>query len=171
MTKSIDLKIEADLSLQLSLYYAMKIIPILLRGSLKEDLSYNFGAIYPITQGEWEVSIQTVSFEYNKSRNKKIPDPPRINEFLYISCNYVENVNILANEERTVERSTLSVLLVDIAAGQKKHFPFTVRDYFHISSPSRKFILQVRDEHNEQLPDAVQNKLNITVALLFRRKS
>ena len=142
----------------------MKLIPVLLRGNLTADLSYNFGAAYPITKGNWQIAIKTVAFDYREQ-----PTVPVLDLFLYLSCNYVEETRIHASEESSVEPAILSLLHVNMKGGEKKEFTFTNRDFFEVSSPTRKLMFYIRDEHNASLPQGLQEKLNITVLLLLRR--
>ncbi len=149
----------------------MRLVPILLRGNLEEDLQYNFGSIYAISQGSWEIAIQCVAFEYMKSSNPRIPDPPPVNLFLYLSCNYVEDTRALISGESSVQPAVLSLLHLNIKSGEKKSFNFENRDFFQVSAPTQKLFFYFRDEHNRQLPTTVQQKMNTTVILLLRRRA
>ena len=146
----------------------MKLVPILLRGNFTKDLMYNFGAIFPVTKGEWQLSIQTVAFEYMKSSDRR-PDPPPINEFLYLSSNYVEETQILSNEESSIKPVVLSLIHINLKPGEKKVIQFAVRDFFNISSPTKKLFLFLRDEHYEPFKNNIAEKLNVTIMLLLRR--
>ncbi len=145
----------------------MKNIPVVLRGTVQQDLEYNFGVAYPITKGDWQIALKSVGFEYNKGNKKDIPPP--IDIFLSLVCNYVEETRILSSEETSVEPAILSFLHLNIKGGDKKLIEFPVRDFFQVNSPTQKFVLQIRDEHNGKLPEAMSENLSITVMLLFRR--
>ncbi len=149
----------------------MKLIPILLRGTLQEDLQYNFGTVYPISKGTWELAIQSIAFEYLKSNDQQKPDPPPVDEFLYVSCNYVEGTRVFTSEESSIQPAVLSLLHIKIKAGEKKYFPFGNRDYFQVSAPTQKLEFYLKNEHNQRLPNVVEERLNVTVMLLLRRIS
>ncbi len=144
----------------------MKLIPILLRGNLTEDLQYSFGAGYPITKGDWQVALKTVAFHYTEQ-----PTVSPLDLFLYLSCNYVEEIRILPSEEKSLEPAILSLIHINLKGNEKKVFSFAERDFFSITSPTKKLLFYIRDEHNNTLPRTVQENLNVTLLLLFRRKN
>ncbi len=111
----------------------MKTIPVLLRGNLTEDLQYNFGTVYPITKGEWQVAIKHVAFEYSKNK-VKTPVQRAIDSFLYLSCNYVEETFVYASEESSVKSSVLELLYVQLEAGKKQVISPPNRDFYHVGN-------------------------------------
>ncbi len=146
----------------------MKLVPILLRGNLEADLQYNFGAAYAISKGTWEIAIQCVAFEYMRSSTRD-PDPPPVNLFLYLSCNYVEDTRVLTSDESSIQPAVLSLIHLNIKSGEKKCFNFKNRDFFQVSAPTQRLVFYIRDEHNRTPPPAVQKKMNTTAILLLRR--
>ena len=149
----------------------MKIIPLFLRGNLKNPLTYNFGAIYPIKSGEWELSIKSVavSFEQPSGTN---PIPPNLDNFIRVSCNYVETILLDSSQTQSLtSESVLEILHVKLRPGEKKLFDFSNRDYFFVSSPSEKFQCNIENSDGSSLEETIKMHLNVDILILFRRRN
>ncbi len=149
----------------------MKVISILLRGSLEEPLCYNFGALYPVTSGEWELCIKTIGFSYEKSSATE-PDLPNLNKFIRLTCNYVESLSLDQTQTQSqAKESVLAILQLKLNEGEKKLIEFENRDYFFISSPSQKFKVYISNSDGSSLSDTIKKHLHVHILLFFRRRS
>ncbi len=149
----------------------MKLIPILLRGSLEKTLTYNFGALYPVTSGEWELCIKTVAFSYQKL-SPSDPDLPNLNKFVRLTCNYVESLSLDQSQTQSqASESILAILQLKLKGGQKHLIEFKNRDFFFVSSPSQKFKFFISNSDGSNLSDTTKKHLNVHVLLFFRRRS
>ncbi len=118
----------------------MKLIPVLVEGFLKEPLSYNFGSLYPITQGDWELCLNTIALFYTKSKNP--PDPPNINRFIRTTCNCVQNLAFEHSQtQSSLCESVLALHRLKLKAGQKEIFNFSENIFFLCRNLRRNFKL------------------------------
>ncbi len=149
----------------------MKIIPVLVQGSLTEPITYNFGSLYPINKGEWELCLKTLAVTYRNSAAKD-PKPPNLDKFICLRCNYVESLSLNASQTQSISsESVLSILHFKLQPGQKKLYDFSERDYFFVSSPSQKFQFHLLNSDGSSLPDNVKKHLNVQALFLFRRRN
>ncbi len=135
----------------------------------QDSLNYNFGTLYPITQGEWEISLKSLAISYKK-KSSTDPDPPNINTFLRLTCNYVESLSLSDTVSVSTE-SVLSIIHLKLKLGQNAFFNFSERDFFYVSSPKQKFQFKILKVDGTTLPDSLKKNLQFHVLVLFRRIS
>ncbi len=149
----------------------MKLIPVLLRGNLKDCIKCNFGMLYPITNGEWELCVKTIAVSYKK-KSQSDPNPPNLDKFIRLTCNYVESLSFDDSQTQPlVKESVLAILRLEVKANEKYFYEFPNRDFFLISSPSQKFQINISDTEGSTFNDTVQQCLNVEILILFRRRS
>ncbi len=149
----------------------MKLIPVLVRGNLKDPIKYNFGILYPITSGEWELSIKTVAVSYEKS-SQTDPDPPNLDKIIRLTCNYVESLSFDETQTQAIlKESVLSIMRLKINLDEQILLELPNRDFFFVSSPSQKLEFNISDLNGSSLSDTVKRHLNVEILLLFRRRS
>ncbi len=149
----------------------MKLIPILLRGNLEEKLNFNFGALYPVTNGEWEMCIKTFTVSYTKS-SPSDPNLPNVDKFVRLSSNYVESLSFDESQTKSVTiESVLAIIRLKLKDGQKQLLEFPQRDFFFISAPSQKLYFNISNSDGSPLNDSLKKHLNIQILVLFRRRS
>ncbi len=149
----------------------MKLIPLFFEGSLATPLTYNFGSLYPITQGEWELTVKTIGLHYKKSTRPGVPDPPNINRFVRISCNYVQCLSYDRTKSQILtEESVLALNRLKLKAGQKEIFHFSYSDFFLISHPTQKFQINLCNSDGTILSPEISAFLNASVLIYFRRR-
>ncbi len=144
----------------------MKLIPVLLRGKLG-NLSYNFGSVYPVTQGEWEMCIKTVAFSYKKEDSQTVP--PNVNRFLCFKSNYVDSLTYINSQTETSE-SVLGLIRLKIKPGEKVLNDFADRDFFCVSAPSQKFEFRVLNSDGSEIDETIKQYMHVQALILFRRR-
>ncbi len=150
----------------------MKLISLLLEGSLKDPVTYNFGSLYPVTQGEWELCLKTVAIFYEKAQPPSV-DPPNINRFIRVSCNYVQSLYFVdeSHTQSMVGESVLSLNRLKLKAGQKEIFHFNENNFFVVSEPTQTFEISSANSDGSSLPKEMADFLKVSVLIFFRRKS
>ncbi len=148
----------------------MKIIPLFIEKRLDEPLNYNFGVLYPITSGEWELCIKSLGIIYNQPEGRQ-PAPP-LDKFIRLSCNYVESLSLDSSETQSITaESILSLLHLKLKVGEKKIFEFCQRDYFFVSSPSQKLQFHILNSDATSLAKDIAKNLEVKLLILFRRRT
>ncbi len=113
--------------------------PILLRGTIDQTLKYPLGQIENIQEGEWQLSLISVSFIYNK-RNEHPADIPR--KILKISSNYILTSDINERSEKITVQAPLAVVRYGAAHGTVATIGFRSQLNYPINNPEQELVIK-----------------------------
>ena len=113
--------------------------PIVLRGTIDQTLKYPLGQIENIQEGEWQLSLISVSFIYD-NKNKHPAEIPR--KVLKVTSNYVLTTDINERSEKITVQAPLAVLRYGAAHASVATIGFRSQLCYTINNPEQELSIK-----------------------------
>ncbi len=114
---------------------------VLLKGVINQTLTYPLSLVLPIREGEWHISLASVSLQYHSKAQHPAPIPRTI---LKVTSNYVTTQDVNSRNEVIASPAILSVFRIGGEHDACTTIGFRNRDFFTVNSaePNLKINLQ-----------------------------
>ncbi len=122
----------------------MKLITVLLNGNIESDLTYPIGIIEQVNEGQWEISVSSIAFQYTAN------SPPPVSH-VTVSCNFVMGKFVNASLEPFVDQAVLNLLVYgNKPKGMRTIIGLKQREYFSVNNAQQVLRLSLKDSQSGQ---------------------